>query len=340
MGSGQYKVVAPPIPQPVRSYDLLSTAQATGTVRAGRVSALLDATEMPSGVAEVARIEAAGRAPIPSGDETQIDPGDPNNEWIRGLTWEALPCESGPALYAWCESDDNIDPESKPSNPQYDPPEAVAAVVCSGLGDWEHVTAVNLRNALTLLDVCQHGQVAGELWTGTLAQAQTPDLPNDYLANNPDEIAGGQLTANVDALSALDEALAGLSENGCGCGARGWIHAPIPVVNDWLFAKLLRTDGTLYYSPAGNIVVTGPGYDGSSPEGDIDESGLTAWVYATGPVDIRLGAPKLTPNSAPQGFDLELNTFALWASRPFAATFAPCCHLGINVNIEREPIVS
>lgn len=83
----------------------------------------------------------------------------------------------------------------------------------------------------------------------------------------------------------------------CALGARGFLHAPVYVAEDWAEQGLIvpsdpkdRTS-KLITNVRGDYVVGGSGYSGTGPEGHPLETPAEghAWVYASGPVGVRLG---------------------------------------------------
>jgi hypothetical protein len=56
------------------------------------------------------------------------------------------------------------------------------------------------------------------------------------------------------------------------------------------------------------------------------------WVYATGPVTVRLGQPQVLTDPM-QVVDRSTNTRTNIAERVFAATFDPCVHFGVTVSL-------
>lgn len=96
------------------------------------------------------------------------------------------------------------------------------------------------------------------------------------------------------ALLALTQAL-----GNCALGSRGFIHAPVYLVEDWAERGLIRledpTDPTSKFitNVRGDYVVGGSGYTGVGPDGhplETPEDGYS-WAYATGPVGVLLSDP-------------------------------------------------
>jgi hypothetical protein len=184
---------------------------------------------------------------------------------------------------------------------------------------------VDLRDrARRALAICEHGLIGSEFWTGALADAS--GWPNVWLASPAATIVG--YDAGPGPVNVLDS-LAILEDHAvrCDCGARSMIHASPRLVTLWEGAGILRRESGLNLTALDSIVVTGPGYDGSSPTGD-PQTDTSSWAYATGLVEIRLG-----PVADFTGFDEETNDVVSFAQRLAVARFAPCCHLAIEVDL-------
>lgn len=97
------------------------------------------------------------------------------------------------------------------------------------------------------------------------------------------------------ALLALTQAL-----GNCALGARGFIHAPVYLVEDWASQRLISLsdpdDPTSKFitNIRGDYVVGGSGYSGVGPNGHPLETPADgyAWAYATGPVGVLLSEPR------------------------------------------------
>jgi hypothetical protein len=188
------------------------------------------------------------------------------------------------------------------------------------------------ERAVALLDRCMTLGIARELWTGTAAVAETPDLPNDFLANSGSvfEPNGSTSTPAIEALAWLEETLGQRS-----CAGGSIIHCSPFTATIWRSLQLVQStpDGRLL-TALGTVVVADPGYDGSAPDGSKDATKAVAWAYGTGMVDVRLGPVKVLPpgDTLMSGIDRTNNDFNVYAYRPFAATFDTCAHVGIKVN--------
>lgn len=211
--------------------------------------------------------------------------------------------------------------------PQYVPPHVAVGLSCSGISGATTLQETRDR-ARDLLERCASRGIADELWTGTAAVSETPDLPNNYLTKDPETPNGVTATGVIKALADLE---AYIADNACAGG--GMIHATRRTATYWRSQNLIdrQADGRLL-TALGTVVVADDGYDGSSPSGGAPV-GETAWAYATGPVDVRLGPIVIQPaDELGEGLAYGNNDWDVFAHRAFAATFDPCVLGGVLVN--------
>lgn len=256
---------------------------------------------------------------------------EPDPRWMQGLTWRPLVCGDsgivqsvgvcGGAFSGFTTSD-------QPTTEQYVPPHVAVGMSCSAISG-ETVLLETRERAIALLERCQTLGIADELWTGTAAVSENPDLPNNFLTKTPATPNSTTATAVIKALADLEEYIAD-----CACAGGGMIHATPAVATYWKSQNLIeRQAGGQLLTALGTIVVADPGYDGSSPSGAAPVAG-TAWAYATGIVDIRLGPIEVIPaGDLGPGVTRTNNDFDVYAHRAFAATFDPCCLGGVLVNM-------
>lgn len=271
-----------------------------------------------------------------------------DDRWLAGLRYTPEACGDGNIVQAagYCGGvgfagfQGMPDPDDWPMGDDVDyvPPYVAVAQRCSVMGGPQELAIVEAR-ARRLLETCATVGIARELWRGEVARdpegpadAANPvgetTLPNNYLANaaSYDDLGDGGDFSVLDAMAALEEGLAG-----CSCGGAGMIHTTSQVVTYWNHLGLVerQPDGRLL-TALGTIVVADPGYDGSGQGGAApDATGASSWAYATGLVDVRLGpVDVLNERSGVRS----QNDYVVYALRPFAATFDPCCHLAAKIN--------
>ncbi len=243
--------------------------------------------------------------------------------WQGGFSWEPDSCGTTATVNP-CDADTDLKAISADDNPgvaTFDPFLVWAGYRCSTFGGLGPDREARARR---MLAAGESRAIEAELWTGARATAES--WSNNYLANEDsvDVIGPGATSPLLYGLAALEEALAA-------CTGRAVIHASVPTATLWYGANALRREGALLLTALDTIVVAGTGYDGSSPAGVIDATGATAWAYGTGIVDVRLGEVVVLGDETT--IDRRQNTWEVRAERLAAATFDPCCHVGVNVDL-------
>lgn len=183
-------------------------------------------------------------------------------------------------------------------------------------------------------------QITRAFWTGTAGKAGTTDQTTvwPHLAANTtlDDPLGIRLqtaasplvTGGEDPAVALGQLESGLAS----CyGGQGVIHIPLLALPSFKANNLIKreTEDEPWRTAAGNLVVPGSGYTGSSPAGAAPAAG-TSWIYATGAVfgfrsDVYV-------RQFPDTFDRAENTVRMMASRTYLFGYE-CCHLAALVNL-------
>jgi len=155
--------------------------------------------------------------------------------------------------------------------------------------------------------------VERELWTGELADLA--DLPNRRLASPDAEVLNAVPESPVSVIGRLEEALGSTP-------GRGLIHAGLRAAA-YLAGQTSR-EGNLLRTKLGSVVVTGAGYLSTGPDGEPAPDGA-AWVYATGPVTVRLSTPEIPAQDA-ETIDRTNNTAEVRAQRLAAVSWDGCAH--------------
>lgn len=140
--------------------------------------------------------------------------------------------------------------------------------------------------------------------------------------------AAGTQSAS-EGLSILDQAL-----GTCSSG-RGMIHIRPFLMQQLLFAQILRREGNVYLSPMDNIVVPGRGYPGTGPANQA--IGATEWMFAnTGIVKVRhteiIFNPPKGENALREGIARDINERVVYAERvTHVALDNTCCVFATEV---------
>jgi hypothetical protein len=160
------------------------------------------------------------------------------------------------------------------------------------------------ERALTALEARESMGVEQGLAAGILGVA------NPYLSDSNLDILGSGTISPEIGLAYLEEAIGGT-------GQQGMIHAT-PAVVSRLYPWLTEADGGLV-TANGNKVVSGAGYQGIVPDGEGNPGAGEDYIYATGPVEVRLGPVVITELA--ESMDRELNTVTFRAERYALATW-------------------
>jgi len=199
-------------------------------------------------------------------------PGDPH--WLSGAAVypypDALPAEWDPCTTGtFREKDEGTAIES----PHFASFVSYLPITCSAMsiGDPEEFA----NRAEIALNAVQSYSVEKQLSQGTGV------LTNPFLADAAHSLSAAGATAK-----APDVALAYLEEEIGETGKQGMIHATPPVVSRWFDQN--RADTRPLVTVNGTRVVSGGGYQGATPSGRAAASAGESWVYATGPVEVRL----------------------------------------------------
>lgn len=143
----------------------------------------------------------------------------------------------------------------------------------------------------------------------------------DVLGLNPFLADGNGTFPNGDTAADVVEAF-GLLENEIAVsGRRGLIHVSPRLATTAKAAHLIDRDDRSgqVVTINGTIVVPGQGYadDAVHPVGHPVASTGEEWAYATGPVDVRRGAPELLPGTIAEALDRGSNTITYRVERPY-----------------------
>jgi hypothetical protein len=194
----------------------------------------------------------------------------------------------------------------------YYPFDVKASVKVSTMGTDPAEIEASAKNAL---DIVMQKAIEIEFWNGDIAKLLDSDNDNRYLASaqavDVTPTAGTGVKVRY-ALGLLEEALGNAS-----LGAKGVIHAP-RVVGSVLN---LEHDGNKLVAPLGNSVVSGVGYSKKGPNGANAGAGK-AWMYATGPVSVRIGPTIVTPEKLNQAINTRINEIQYFVDGSAAVTWS------------------
>jgi len=187
--------------------------------------------------------------------------------------------------------------------------------------------------ALRQIDVAKGKALEYEFWTG---QKDPDNLNLVYGTPNDDDhiLNPGGAAAPVAVSPGLALVLLSQALANCGTGSQGMIHATTGLAERWGQLSMYNEDqvGLLLTSRC-DIIVSGSGYPGTGPNGQPPPGPHEVWVYATGMVAIRMGAPMLIPETFSEAFDRHTNTVTYRGEITASAVHDGCCSFAVLVDI-------
>jgi hypothetical protein len=259
---------------------------------------------------------------------TVVEDGD--THWESGFNYETLDCGTSTQVSSTCspvEPVEIISGEDDTLFRSYQPFIVESSFTSSTFNAFEYEDM-----AVRRLLACQQKTLEREFWAGPLARAELAndaDFPNRFLASE----AAVDLTPTAGtavrpkyAQAILEDAL-----GTCGCGVRGVLHMTRGTASS---LGMSGADGVLA-TGLGNYVIAGSGYDGSGPDGSLP-AGDQHWIYATGPLTVRLGQISTRTADRRQSIDVTKNTVKVYADRAAAVTWDTCCHFAVLVDLSLD----
>lgn len=255
--------------------------------------------------------------------------------WQQGVTWIER-CPDGSTTYDECISVTGTgappEPSAKTDNVEQifrgaTPITIFAEFDCSpvGLMDAESVASDALARveALQLEAAFATGLSGGQtvVFPHLAADAQVLDAQGIVL-----QTAASVCVTGVDVVHGLGELERCLAD--CYAG-QGVIHIPrnaLPTFFAWNLA--IERNGQLF-TPAGNLIVVGTGYPGTSPAGAAPAAGTT-WIYATGAMFGYRGDVFMT--RVRESLDRAENTLRMIAERTYVLGWE-CCHIAALIDL-------
>lgn len=248
-------------------------------------------------------------------------PGEAGDDWMDGLVWLSDSCPDWQGFTPCAELDE--------------PPLAgtVGLVYVMPVGyrtgfDCSTMSGTfPVERARQQADSIASFVAARELWTGTLSKLEPYDLPNGGAA---DQVNPHLASADADVITAIADPMEAMAmlEAVTAETTRGgpvYIHGNTALIGR--VGMNLDRVGNELRTKTGAIVIPDAGYPGTGPDGDPENTG---WLYATGPVVVRLGA--ITSDIAPASTtDRPTNRRRVLAERMFGVAFDPCSLHAIQV---------
>lgn len=243
---------------------------------------------------------------------------DNNDDWVGGFTYStidgSLVSSNGSIFGVNPPVSEIIVPDENDETFRfYYPFDVQTTIQVSTMGT---VPAQVLEDATKALDVVLQKNIESEFWTGAISSQLTDADGNRYLtqAGSTNLTPSGSATGVrvKHGLAILERALGNST-----IGSRGVIHVTRDVAS---VLDASNSDGALV-TKLGNYVVAGTGYEGTGPE-NLAASETKSWMYATGPVTVRVGQINMVPENVGQAVDSSKNTIKYYVDRPAAVTWA------------------
>jgi hypothetical protein len=263
---------------------------------------------------------APAKAPATGLVASALRPDD-GLRWQNGFAWRQEACASAQG-FSPC-----VDPEDSPELGDtglvhYVPNGYRLRDECTTLSERELDVARLRRRAEAVASY----QVAQELWTGALTIADPFDVSgtptsNPYFLDAATDIYVGTGDL-VQRFADLEEAIRRRLN-----GQQAFIHIPVHLVHQLDAGGGLRRVGGLLYTALDTVVVADAGYPGTGATG-----GSTGWMFATGPVAVRLADLDIIEGMM-ETLSRTTNRQEIWASRLFAATYDPCVAIGTDSGV-------
>lgn len=182
------------------------------------------------------------------------------------------------------------------------------------------------------LDICEQRTIETTFWTGD--QGNDPHLANGVYdaITNPDgvHILGDSDVTPLGVLQGVAALESWLGDNYCGVGV---LHAPRGLAPYAANFALINGSNPRLNTPLGTHWAFGAGYSvNTGPDGTVAPAG-TAWIYATGQVNIWRSPIWMQPGAIEQAFNRKTNDVELLAERAFVITLE-CAIAAVRVRLD------
>lgn len=241
-----------------------------------------------------------------------------DGRWMNGVNIFGYP-EDTPTLWAPC-SDGTFAIKAEGGDmpiARFDPFAVYTPITCSamGLGSAREFAG---RAEVALEATLSMGIEAG-LAQGIPGQAAADENP--HFGDSNLVILGGTENPRVG-LSFLENAIGAT-------GRQGIIHLT-PAVGSALQSNLLVSANDILKTVSGNRVVIGDGYIGTDPNLGSGPDDTVDWIFATGPVEARIGP--LVFNDLAETLERTTNDVTFRAERYVLATWDTALQVGVRVD--------
>jgi|SRR5215217_1191412 len=242
---------------------------------------------------------------------------DDSNDWIGGFTYNTIDgnVSSSNRPIANSTTDTEIavvTSAGAPTHRLYYPFEVSTTIKVSTMGV---SPAEVLEQATQAINVVIQKNIESEFWTGKLSDVLITPNRNLSQTEVTNLTPGTSTTTGIRAkhgLAILERALGDAT-----IGSKGVIHATRDVAS---VLDCSAQEGALV-TKLGNFVVAGSGYTGSGPADAVPPTGM-AWMYATGPLTVRIGSLNVKAEDVSQNVNSSTNTIQYFVDRPAAVTWS------------------
>ena len=242
--------------------------------------------------------------------------------WMNGVNIFGYPDDT-PSLWAPC-SDGTFQIKAEGGDmliARFDPFAVYTPITCSAMGIGsarEFAGRAEIALEATLSYGVEEGLAKG-------IPGQVVDV-NPYFGDENLTALGGGAVAPAVGLSYLENAIGAT-------GRQGVVHLTPAVAS--AVANLLcfheAEDGEYHpYTASGNRVVIGDGYIGTDPDDETGPAAGQDWVFATGPVEVRIGP--LVFNDLAETLERSTNDVTFRAERHVLATWDTALQAGVLVD--------
>src|SRR3990172_7588397 len=239
------------------------------------------------------------------------------NRWMNGVNVYGYP-EDVPSTWEPCSTGTfrvKGEGEGFPT-PRFDPIAVYVAINCTamGIGEWEE-----FRNrAAVVLDATQSFGIEEALSQGVIGST------NPFFGDgNLVALAGGAAVTPEIGLRYLEDAIGAT-------GRMGKIHATPSVVAAWEFEAL--ETGEVLRTPNGTPVVSVGGYIRSEPVSEASPAAGQSWVFATGPVEVRLSEIDFGGDDLMSNLDQSINDVVVRAEKYALAIWDTALQVGVLID--------
>lgn len=257
--------------------------------------------------------------------------GNPRR-WENGVQYQSETCAETNTWAVTCGTDPER--EDKSFDLQFPlvkgtPFVSYFGVQCALVGRTLEEYERSVRNAL---DLCEQRTVERTFWTGD--QGNDPHLANGIYdpVTNPDgvHILGASDVTALGVLQGVATLESWLGDNYCGVGV---LHAPRGLAPYAANFQLIDGSNPRLLTPLGTRWAFGAGYSvNTGPTGVAADAG-TAWIYATGQVNLWRSEIWIQPDVLEQAFNRKTNDVELLAERAFVVTLE-CAIAAVRVRLD------